>query len=114
MDHREAAAAMADELEGSRLVVELFPAPRPMFDGHMVRIATEGNPWWYSSMAKHIAPRHKRRTRCTPGIRRGLVLATLRTIAAGRYRGTLWQQFVLHYVERWMTAEAAREVAHAG
>jgi hypothetical protein len=89
----EAAAALLADLDGSRLTVELWPARRPMFPGHMVRVATESNPAWYRTLARRIPPRG-RPGRCSTGIRRDRVAAALRRMARGDFRPTPWTRLL--------------------
>ena len=98
MSLARAAADMADELENERITIELFPAPRPMFHGHMIRMATGQNPAWYRRLAGTIPPRHRTLTRCTTGIRRSMILGALRRIAAGCPRGSSWEAVVMPIV----------------
>lgn len=98
MNIEQAAALLADELMNERLTVELFPAPRPIYDGHMIRCATGANPPWYRRLAAQVPPRHRTSTRCTTGIRRSLVLKALRRIAAGVPNGSSWEELVMPVV----------------
>jgi hypothetical protein len=88
---RETAARLLSDLSEHRLDVGLVPAPRPMFEGHMIRVAFDGNPGWYSRLARRLPSksRAKPRRRFDPDIRRPLVeraLDRLSRVGVARFR----------------------------
>ena len=82
-EEREAAGRLLAELSEHRLDVALVPAPRPAYDGHMIRVAFDGNPGWYSRLARRLPSksRAKPRRRFDPDIRRDRVERALDRLA---------------------------------
>lgn len=80
---REAASRLLSELSEHRLDVGLVPAPRPMFNGHMIRVAFDGNPGWYARLARRLPSKSRRqpRRRFDPDIRRPRVERALDRLA---------------------------------
>jgi len=93
-----AAAALLSELDSEQLAVELVPAPRPRFHGHMVRMVFGANPHWYRKLAAQVPPRGRPSRRST-GIRRAHIRRALQRLASGRPLGTAWEALVLPVVE---------------
>lgn len=86
------------ELGEQRLGVVLLPAPRPTYDGHMVRALDGRNPEWYRNLAARMPDRHRNGSpghRPGNGIRRYLIADALERLAgAGHPRTTLDMQLL--------------------
>jgi hypothetical protein len=81
---RENANRMLVELGEQRLGVVLLPAPRPMYDGHMVRALDGRNPPWYRKLAAKCPDRRKKPCKGhSPGngIRRQAIEAALERLS---------------------------------
>jgi hypothetical protein len=86
----ETAFYLARELEHVHREVVLAPAPDPRFPGHCIRVVQQANPEWYQTLAANWPAKKRRCQRQRhhdTDIRRPLVLAALRRIAAGRITG---------------------------
>jgi hypothetical protein len=86
-EERQLAERLLHDLERERLRVELYPAPDPHFDGHMIRVAVERNPAWY-----------RRFVRWTPAgslTKRSRVVRALLRAAAGYIRGNGYEAALL-------------------
>lgn len=81
---------MHDELESQRLTVVLFPAPRPAFEGHMIRVPIEANTAWYRKMCQdYAAGAHRTK------VRRNNILRVLKRLAAGQRTTSHYATYLL-------------------
>jgi len=117
------AKAMADELERSRLTVELVPTERRTNAGGKVRRAVETNPEWYQRFcAEHTSARKdggKWRVHKT-SIKRRYTIRALRAIADGRQQQmtggvgpATYAEWLKPIIEAEMEAEQERADAEA-
>ncbi|WP_309387053.1 hypothetical protein [Cerasicoccus frondis] len=74
---------MINELESHQLLVVLAPAPRPMHEGHMVRVPYDRNPVWYRRLCAAFTSA-RRSGKLTTRIRRASVLRILKRLNEGK------------------------------
>lgn len=88
--------SMLAELQSSRLVVVVAPAPDPRHQGHGVRCVCEKNAPWYRDFCAAF-PSSRRRLRSLPdtAIRRRDTEDALAALLAGRPAGPLYTQRLL-------------------
>lgn len=73
--------AMLDELESSRLHVEVIPAPSPRHEGHGVRAVFEQNAAWYRRFcASFLSSRRRPSAKVDTAIRRRETVRALRRL----------------------------------
>jgi len=97
---------MLAELEGQELVVWLTPAPRPSFEGHMVRTCFDKNtPWYRQLCADFPSSRRRRNMHSDTRIKRQNVLAQLRKLAAGGHTKSYIADELTKIAERRRTEE---------
>lgn len=82
-------SAMHDELQSSRLDVQLAPAPDPRHQGHFIRVVCERNCDWYREFCARF-PSSRRGVRVRTAIRRHTTLAALDAMLADQSAGEVY------------------------